>query len=88
MVSRNTPQQDHEYNKEFTIEELNFVLGKVRGTSAGPDGIKYDMLRYLSPANKSKLLEFYNTVWQTQIFPEDWQYATTIPILKQGKGSM
>ena len=33
------------YNEEFSMEELLIILGKVRGTSTGPDGIKYDMVR-------------------------------------------
>ena len=76
-----------DYNEDFTIGELLFVLGKVRGSSAGPDGIRYEMLQNLSPLNKIVLLEFFNTIWRTQSFPEDWTNAITIPILKPGKES-
>ena len=64
-----------------------FVLGKVRGTSAGPDGIRYEMIQNLSPLNKIALLEFFNTIWRSQTIPEDWANAITIPILKPGKES-
>ena len=73
------------YNADFTIGELLYVLGKVRGSSAGPDGIKYEMLQYLSPANKIKLLEFFNYLWLNQKFPSDWSKAITVPIHKPGK---
>ena len=75
----------HEYNEPFSIGELLFVLGKVRGSSAGPDGIKYEMLQNLSPQNKVKLLEFYNYLWSSQTFPDEWAHSITVPIHKPGK---
>ena len=73
------------YNADFTIGELLFVLGKVRGSSAGPDGIKYEMLQNLSAVNKISLLQFFNKIWSSQQFPADWANAVTIPIIKPGK---
>ena len=61
------------------------MLGKVRGSSAGPDGIKYEMIQHLSPLNKVKLLEFFNYIWQNQSFPSEWSNAITVPIHKPGK---
>ena len=74
-----------DYNEPFILGELSFVLGKVRGTSAGPDGIKYEMIQHLSPENKMKLLDFFNYFWETQTFPEEWSHAITVPIQKPGK---
>ena len=81
------PSSDDSYNTDFTIGELLYVLGKVRGSSAGPDGIRYEMLQNLSPLNKIELLKFFNKIWTSQIIPKDWSNAITIPILKPTKDS-
>ena len=73
------------YNENFSIGELLFVLGKVRGSSAGPDGIRYEMIQHLSPLNKVKLLEFFNEIWQSHQYPREWTTATTVPIPKPDK---
>ena len=78
-------QNQLHYNEDFTREELLFVLAKVRGTSAGPDGIKYEMVKNLTHQDKDTLLEFFNYIWRTQTFPSDWEHAITIPIHKPGK---
>ena len=82
-----TTTVDIDYNEDFTIGELLYVLGKVRGTSAGPDGIRYEMVQNLSPLNKIALLEFFNKIWKSQTFPKEWSNAITIPLLKPGKES-
>ena len=80
-----TTEEVFSYNSDFTMDELLYVLGKVRGSSAGPDGIKYEMLQYLSPEGKTALLNFYNFIWVSQSFPSGWRDAITIPVHKPGK---
>ena len=77
----------HAYNAPFSMSEFLYVLGKVRGSSAGPDGIRYEMVQHLSLQDKSRLLDFFNLIWESQDFPTDWCEAVTIPILKPGKDS-
>ena len=55
---------DYNYNKPFEFHELEKVLNKVKGTSAGPDNIRYAMLKNLNIDNKHKLLDFYNDIWE------------------------
>ena len=74
-----------EYNEPFTMAELKYVLGSVKGTSAGPDGIRYEMIKNIRNIELSKILQFYNDIWETQTFPKHWSEAITIPILKTGK---
>ena len=54
---------ESEYNKPFEYHELEKVLNKVKGTSPGPDGIRYEMIKHLSIENKNSLLNFYNDIW-------------------------
>ena len=44
------------------------------------------LMAYILPENSLKtLLNIFNYIWTTGKFPEDWQYATIIPIPKPGK---
>ena len=74
-----------DYNKPFEYFELNKVLKNVKGTSAGPDLIRYEMIQNLSMKDKLILLEFFNDIWKNHKFPEQWRDAIIVPILKQGK---
>ena len=51
----------------------------------GPDEIHYQMLNHLQENSLETLLNIFNTIWTTGKFPEDWTYATIIPIPKPGK---
>ena len=74
-----------DYNKPFSLHELETALKKVKGTSAGPDLIRYEMIKNLGKASKLTLFEYFNDIWQKHEFPKQWQMATIIPILKPGK---
>ena len=43
---------DDNYNNPFTIKELETILEKVKGTSAGPDQVRYEMIQNLVSENK------------------------------------
>ena len=61
---------DNSYNNPFTIIELEKILDKIKGTSAGPDQVRYEMIQNLDPENKLKLLEYYNEIWKSKKFPK------------------
>ena len=42
------------------------------------------MLKHLPDNSLETLLNIFNYIWTTGKFPEDWQYATIIPIPKPG----
>ena len=79
---------ESEYNKPFEYHELEKVLNKVKGTSPGPDGIRYEMIKHLNIENKNALLNFYNDIWKKRELPIQWEEAIIIPILKPGKDSL
>ena len=79
---------ESEYNKPFEYHELEKVLNKVKGTSPGPDGIRYEMIKHLNIENKNALLNFYNDIWKKRELPTQWEEAIIIPILKPGKDSL
>ena len=73
------------YNAPFTLSEFLLILDRLRGSSAGPDGIRIEMIQNLSRVDKCRLLEFYNILWTTRQFPSSWREAVTLPIPKPGK---
>lgn len=84
-VSINTSNNGEVYNIKFSLIELKSALGSSKGTSPGPDNIRYEMLQHLNHNSKQYLLNFYNLLWTTNVFPSNWKKALVIPILKPGK---
>lgn len=75
----------HEYNEPFSSHELEAALSGSKNTAPGPDNVHYELLRHLSLEAKHVLLEIYNKIWTTGIYPDSWRLATVIPLLKGGK---
>ena len=73
------------YNRLFSMEELQDVLRRAHDTSAGSDGINYQLLKHLPDASLLLLLNIFNKIWISGDFPSDWRKAIIIPIPKPGK---
>ncbi|XP_037567474.1 uncharacterized protein LOC119448047 [Dermacentor silvarum] len=66
--------------------DLKAALHQTRRCSApGADRITFQMLRNLADAEKERLLECVNTIWDTGVLPESWLVAVVTPILKSRK---
>lgn len=74
-----------DYNLDFSYEELEWALHKVRGTSAGPDDVGYPLLKNLPLIGKSILLTLFNDIWNKGEIPESWKEGIVIPIPKPDK---
>ena len=73
------------YNKPLSMEELRDALRRAHDTSAGPDEIHYQLLKHLPDASLLLLLNIFNNIWLSGVFPSDWRKAIVIPIPKPGK---
>ena len=73
------------YNVPFSMSELKQSLQKATSSAAGPDNLHYELLTHLPYSGMKTLLEIYNHVWISNIFPPSWRRATVIPIPKPGK---
>lgn len=73
---------DKNYNKEFTMEELNNALKNSSGKATGNDEISYEMLRHLPIEAKITLLEEYNKIWKQGSIPLSWKVGIVVPIPK------
>ena len=61
------------------------ALRRAHDTSAGPDEIHYQLLKYLPDASLLLLLNVFNQIWISGNFSSDWRKAIVIPIPKPGK---
>ena len=80
-----TSQNNEIYNKDFNLDELVEAIPLSHDSATGPDEIHYQMLKLLPENSLETLLNIFNHIWTTGKFPDDWQYATIIPIPKPGK---
>lgn len=83
---RKRQEGSEEYNKDFTIGELNKAIRQLKKRkSPGPDGVTNEMIQHLGTKGKERFLEIMNQSWNEGVFPEEWKEAEIIPILKKGK---
>ncbi|WP_135568261.1 hypothetical protein [Solemya elarraichensis gill symbiont] len=74
-----------DYNKVFSLQELQISLSKSHNTAPGPDGIHYELLKHLPSQSLELLLEIFNYIWTSGSLPSSWKEATVIPIPKPSK---
>ena len=78
-------ENTEDYNRAFSLHELEHAMTQSGSTSVGPDKVHYEFLRHLEEAQVQELLAFYNYIWTHNVFPEAWRHSYVIPILKPGK---
>lgn len=62
------------FDVPFSYSELNFALdNKKTCSSPGMDGIDFDILKKLSPKFKLLLLDIFNEMHSSSIFPHSWK---------------
>ena len=82
------PTVDEEGTADFSIEELKRAIKhmKTKG-AAGPEDIQPTFLKALGQEARSELLTLFTMSFNTGKFPQEWQNAVIIPLLKSGKPS-
>jgi len=73
------------YNVPFSIDELSNALDQSKDTASGPDNIHYQLIKNRSLPTKQILLQAFNNMWDSDLFPSTWRQATILPIPKPGK---
>ena len=74
-----------DYNKCFTITELECALQKTKDTTPGDDQIIYKMLKNMPLNAKDYLLHIFNKLFSDSYFPPTWSKSIIVPILKPEK---
>ncbi|CAD6215527.1 GSCOCG00000336001-RA-CDS [Cotesia congregata] len=69
-----SPFGDQFLDLPFSREELDFAIDNLKTKSSpGPDGIDYKMIMELPEEGKKLLLRFYNEIFHSQLYPEEWR---------------
>ncbi|XP_029826911.3 uncharacterized protein LOC115312129 [Ixodes scapularis] len=80
------PKDPPPWNTPITRWELETAIDQGRIKSApGPDGITASMLRNLPEEGKQQVLRWFNHMWETDTFPDEWHESWVTPIPKAGK---
>ena len=74
-----------DYNKPFTLLELQIAIQNTGNTSPGPDHIHYKFSKHLGQTAQQTLLHALNTVFSLHTYPNTWFHAHIIPIPKPNK---
>ena len=73
------------YNMPFSEWELDIAIRTSKNSSPGADRVHNMFLKNLTPDARKILLEAYNEIWTSQLFPDEWRHAIQVPIPKPGK---
>ena len=70
----------------FTIEELNQAIDTLKkNKTGGPDELITELFQDMNPANRTRLLELYNEIYDTESIPDHFNEALVVQIYKPGK---
>ncbi|KAF4520292.1 hypothetical protein B566_EDAN004351, partial [Ephemera danica] len=58
-----------DYNKPFTKWELLTAIKEAKSSAPGQDQIHIEMIKHLSDSSRTILLELYNAIWTSGIYP-------------------
>ena len=64
---------DENYNNPFKLSELTDAIKISNDTATGPDEIHYQMLKHLPENALVTILQIFNDIWTTGVFPESWR---------------
>ena len=85
IISAAEDKYESPLNSNLTYNELIKALDNSKNSSPGPDNIPNILLKNLPDIALKTLLYIYNIIWKYRVFPEAWQHAIVVPILKPGK---
>lgn len=69
-------------NLPFSHQELITALKSCKNSAAGPDDLPYIFLKKLDFLGQLKLLELFNLIWTSNMFPSLWRLSIIIPLKK------
>lgn len=75
-----------EVGEEIEVEELKEAIRLLKkGKSAGIDGLKTEMFKYMGSEGEVVLRSLMNKIWREKKIPTEWQTAILIALHKKGE---
>lgn len=71
----------------ITKVELDNALMKIKSNSVGADGFSIKFLKIIYPHISNLILHFFNYIFTTSTYPENWKISRIVPIPKKGLGN-
>lgn len=78
-------ESDNEMNLDFTMNELQYAIARIKNTTPGKDKIPNALIKVFPNYVLEELLYIYNQCYNSGNIPKIWKHSTIIPILKHGK---
>jgi len=77
--------QSNIIDTHFTIAELDAILATLKcNKTPGPDGCRAELVKWLCVGNRIYLLELYNDIWSSCLFPQCFCLAKVAACYKKG----
>ena len=84
-ISSVTTLSDHDLSSLLSEEEIITAISELRsGKAPGLDGISLEMLSLGGEVTLRWLKSIFDTIWETESVPEDWQSQILVPLHKKG----
>ena len=72
-------------DSNFSLQELNKVIDAQKNNKApGPDNCTAELIKWLDQDNRGKLLDIYNNILDSDVYPESLKLANIVSIFKKG----
>ena len=78
-------ESDQLINSRITEQEILHSLAKLKNSkSPGPDGIPNEFYKFSADVIVPILVELFNFILESGVFPSEWTSAVIIPLFKKG----
>ena len=85
MLLQTLPLSDEDLSTPISEEEIRTAVSELMSKKApGLDGITLEMLTLVGDETVRWLKTIFDTIWETESVPEDWQGQLLVPLYKKG----
>ena len=78
-------REEHDYNLPFSLSEFKHCLSLTSESSPGIDKITYSMIKNSHPSLQRRILQIFNHLYKSFLFPTEWGTAIVIAMERAGK---
>ncbi|KAK6748901.1 hypothetical protein RB195_001493 [Necator americanus] len=90
-LAPSAPELEHVHRLTYAVNEepptesevLVCIQKMKNGKSGGDDGIRAEMLKYLSPSGIREMTKIIRSIWINEKIPDSWRHTITIPLHKR-----